>query len=133
MDTMPAPRTESPLPPSAATPLEPVTAAPISHLRRVHHAARATAATPGAARASQDFAAAMQALARGDFGASARQFDSFASTFPRDSRAEDALYLEAIALERAGQLLDARIMARRYVSVYPNGAHYAQALRIAGD
>lgn len=74
----------------------------------------------------------MQALARGDFSASASQLESFASAHPRDPRVEDATYLAAIALERAGRLSEAGAAARRYLAAYPDGAHRSQARRIAG-
>jgi hypothetical protein len=84
-------------------------------------------------QASLDFADAMQALSRGDFGASAGKLNRFVAAHPSDARAEDATYLEAIALERAGRLGDASASARRYLALYPNGAHDVQARRIAGD
>jgi TolA-binding protein len=86
-----------------------------------------------AAHASRDFADAMEALSRGDFSASAGKLASFASAYPRDARVEDAVYLEAIALERAGRVTDAKAAARRYLTVYPEGAHHLQAHRITGD
>jgi TolA-binding protein len=75
----------------------------------------------------------MEALSRGDFSASADKLASFASLYPRDPRVEDAVYLEAIALERAGRITDAKAAARCYLSVYPDGAHHLQARRITGD
>jgi TolA-binding protein len=83
--------------------------------------------------ASRDFAAAMQAVSRGDFSAGASQLEAFAATYPRDERAPDSVYLQAIALERAGRVADARAVARRYLDRYPGAAHTAQARRIAGD
>lgn len=83
--------------------------------------------------ASQEFADAMDALSRGDFGASAGKLSGFASAHPRDPRAEEAAYLQAIALERAGRLPEAQAAARRYLAAYPDGAHRAQARRLAGD
>jgi outer membrane protein assembly factor BamD (BamD/ComL family) len=84
-------------------------------------------------QASLDFAEAMKALARGDFTESASRLEGFVAAYPRDSRVEDAVYLDAIALERAGRLSDAKAAARRYLEAYPGGAHRAQARRIAGD
>jgi TolA-binding protein len=99
--------------------------------------ARATPETvalvPQNSPASQTFAAAMQSLSRGDFSASAGKLKGFASAYPRDPRVEDATYLEAIALERAGRISDAKAAAQRYLGAYPNGSHQAQARRIAGD
>ena len=36
-------------------------------------------------------------------------------------------------LLRAGRLSDAKVAARRYLANYRDGAHHAQARRIAGD
>jgi TolA-binding protein len=121
-------------PPSAA-PAMPPPAAPAPNPRRTHfepHAVRAVPAPPtDAPHASRAFAEAMRALSRGDFSASAAELEHFASTYPRDPRVEDAIYLEAIALERAGRSTDAKAAASRYLTLYPDGAHHAQARRIA--
>jgi TolA-binding protein len=92
-----------------------------------------TASPAEASQASQDFAAAMKALAGGDFSAGASKLEGFVSAHPRDLRVEDATYLDAIALERAGRIADAKAAARRYLEAYPEGAHRGQARRIAGD
>ena len=47
--------------------------------------------------------------------------------------AEEAAYLRAVALERAGRREDARAAARAYLSRYPAGDHAAQARRLARD
>jgi TolA-binding protein len=99
-------------------------------------AATSSATSPVAAPtsgASQEFADAMESLSRGDFGASAGKLSGFASAHPRDPRAEEAAYLQAIALERAGRLPEAQAAARRYLAAYPDGAHRAQVRRLAGD
>jgi outer membrane protein assembly factor BamD (BamD/ComL family) len=75
----------------------------------------------------------MKSLSRGDFSAGASKLEGFVSAHPRDPRVEDAAYLDAIALERAGRLSEAKAAARRYLAAYPDGAHHAQARRIAGD
>jgi anti-sigma factor RsiW len=93
----------------------------------------AAESTTGAAQASRDFADAMAALARGDFSAAASKLEGFAAAHPRDPRVEDAVYVAAIALERAGRSADARAAARRYLAAYPTGAHHVQAQRLAGD
>jgi outer membrane protein assembly factor BamD (BamD/ComL family) len=106
-------------------------------LRRAHDESgeKPAVTTPSveASQASQDFAEAMKALSRGDFSAGASWLEGFVSAHPHDPRAEDAAYLEAIALERAGRLEGAKAAARRYLAAYPDGAHHAQARRIAGD
>jgi TolA-binding protein len=97
-------------------------------------ATTSVAAAPAqSSQASQDFAEAMKALARGDFTEAAGKLEGFVAAHPRDSRVEEAVYLDAIALERAGRLSDAKAAARRYLEAYPGGAHRAQARRIAGD
>lgn len=75
----------------------------------------------------------MEAIARGDFSAGARQLEQFTTTHPSDPRVEEALYLEAIALERAGRSAEARAVAHRYLATYPAGAHVAPARRLAGE
>jgi TolA-binding protein len=121
--TAPAVVQEKPATPPTPTP---------RRVRRAHVAQRET--VPDAASlASKAFAEGMSALSRGDFGVSASKLASFAAAYPRDPRVEDAVYLEAIALERAGRLTDAQATARRYLSLYPEGAHSMQARRMAGD
>jgi outer membrane protein assembly factor BamD (BamD/ComL family) len=75
----------------------------------------------------------MEAIARGDFGAGADKLEGFASAHPGDPRAEEAAYLEAVALERAGRITEAKVAARRYLATYPGGAHSAPARRLTGD
>jgi outer membrane protein assembly factor BamD (BamD/ComL family) len=75
----------------------------------------------------------MDSVARGDFGAGAGKLHAFVSAHPGDPRAEEAMYLEAIALERAGRASEARAAAKRYLVAYPEGAHRAPARRLAGD
>jgi TolA-binding protein len=108
-----------------------------SRLRRSSAASREkpAPAAPSAqvSQASLDFAEAMKVLSRGDFSASAAKLENFVSAHPRDPRVEEAVYLEAIALERAGRVSDAKAAARRYLAAYPDGAHDVQARRIAGD
>lgn len=83
--------------------------------------------------ASEDFATAMAALGHGDFGAGAGMLASFRERYPGDPRVEDVLYLEAIALERAGRVDEAKAIARRYVTTYSRGAHLTQARRLADN
>jgi TolA-binding protein len=85
-----------------------------------------------AANPSQEFADAMAALSQGDFSASARRMEGFSAAHPLDPRAEEAAYLDAIALERAGRRGEAQAAARRYLARYPGGAHRAQASKLAG-
>lgn len=120
-----------------AEPATPSHALPTAAARAsVSSLAVASAAVPAPATSSQaslDFAAAMASLSRGDFSASAGQLARFAANHPRDPRVEEAVYLQAIALERAGRVIEAQAAARRYLAVYPAGAHSSQARRIAGE
>lgn len=94
--------------------------------------ASAPEATPRVSPASQDFAAAMDALAAGDFGVAATRFVDFTAKYPGDPRSDEAAYLVAISLQRAGQTENARSAAQRYLRDRPDGAHRTQAAKIAG-
>lgn len=89
-----------------------------------------TQATPSPA--SRTFADAMAAMKRGDYAGSAEQLEKFAETHAGDARADEADYLRAIALQRAGKKDAAIAAAKRYLATRPNGAHRADAARIAG-
>lgn len=118
----PAPRTlpEAPAPPPEAAPPEPEKVVP-------------AVAPRGPSAASIAFADAMQALRRGDYAQSAAQLEGFSSAHGKDPRADEAEYLRAIALQRAGRAADAAAAARRYLSTRPRGAHRAEAQRIASE
>jgi TolA-binding protein len=127
--TIVAAREKAPEPPQAAPHVSaapeppivaPVEPAPVEPAPRV---------TPPSSRA---FAEAMQALRRGDYAASAEQLDRFAKAYPSDARADEADYLRAIALQRAGRTAEAVAAARRYLASHPNGAHRVEAAKIAG-
>jgi ferric-dicitrate binding protein FerR (iron transport regulator) len=85
----------------------------------------------GLSPASRAFASAMQALDRGDYEAGAKELGAFASAHADDARADDAEFLHAIALQRAGRTAEAAAAAQRYLAGRPNGAHRAEARRIA--
>jgi hypothetical protein len=142
--TAPADSTPAPLDPAAGpespAPLraaQALASTPLPTRQRTHHAAAETPtaarSTTQAAEASRAFADGMAALARGDFSAAASKLEGFAAAHPHDPRVEDAVYVAAIALERAGRSADARAAARRYLAAYPTGAHHVQAQRLAGD
>lgn len=136
-------RSLAPQTPAAKSALSPAMRLPPSAAGRPHAPARAVPSAPspraeaGApasiSNASADFAEAMRALSRGDFSAGASKLAHFASAYPRDPRVEDAVYLESIALERAGRIVEAKAAARRYLAAYPTGAHQLQARRLTGD
>lgn len=90
--------------------------------------APATRATSPAAR---DFAEAIQAVGRGEHGAAVARLQAFSRDYPADARSDEADYLLAIALQRAGRTDEARAAAQRYLADRPNGAHRPQAQAIA--
>jgi TolA-binding protein len=93
----------------------------------------APSAAPSAPPASREFAEAMRALGRGDYMGGAAQLEAFSVAHPGDPRADEADYLQAIALQRAGRAAEARAAARRYLATRSEGAHRAEARKIAGD
>ncbi|WP_437809900.1 FecR domain-containing protein [Sorangium sp. So ce1078] len=93
----------------------------------------APGAAPSSSPAARKFAEAMQALGRGDYARGAEQLEAFSAAHPGDARADEADYLRAIALQRAGRKAEAVAAARRYLATRPNGAHRAEAKKIAGD
>jgi TolA-binding protein len=78
--------------------------------------------------ASREFADAMRAIGRG----SVAQLEAFAAAHPDDARADEAEYLRAIALQRAGNRAGAAAAATRYLATRPDGAHRPEAKQIAG-
>lgn len=83
--------------------------------------------------ASRAFADAMDALARGDNELAADRFQGFAKTYASDPRSDEAEYLRAIALQRAGHDGDARAQSKRYLEARPQGAHRADAKVLSGN
>jgi TolA-binding protein len=96
-------------------------------------AASPTTAPPPPSLASRTFADAMAALRRGDYAGGAEKLERFSKTHASDARTDEADYLRAIALQRAGHRKDAIAAAKRYLATRPNGAHRADAARIAGQ
>lgn len=92
-----------------------------------------TTKRPEPSTASQTFADAMAALRSGDYAAGAEKLERFSQTHGSDARADEADYLRAIALQRAGKRDEARAAAKRYLTTRPNGAHRANATRIAAN
>jgi TolA-binding protein len=82
---------------------------------------------------AREFADAMRSVGQGEYDAAAARFDAFATAHPHDARADEADYLAAIALQRAGRAGEAQIAARRYLGAHPEGAHRIEARTIAGD
>jgi hypothetical protein len=76
--------------------------------------------------ASADFSGPMTALNRGDNRAAAEGFARFLRDHPGDSRAEDAMYLRVIALQRCGDQNGIRAAALEYLQRYPLGFRRAE-------
>jgi hypothetical protein len=135
-------RTFTPAP--VAEPSTPATAAPSTPRPPPRTAARAPSesniAAPGSSvgrnattggAASVEFASAMNAFSSGNFGQAEKLFRTFAARHPSDRRAEDATFLAAVASSRRGDHENARLLAERYLSRYPNGLRRLEATRLA--
>jgi outer membrane protein assembly factor BamD (BamD/ComL family) len=83
--------------------------------------------------ASRAFADAMAALRHGDYAGGAAQLDAFSTAHAGDPRADEADYLRAVALQRAGRATEAAAAARQYLARRPVGAHRAEAKEIADE
>lgn len=80
---------------------------------------------------ASDFQDGMRRLETGDFGDAAGKLHKFAEEHATDPRAEDALFLVAMSLARAGRAEEAEAAARRYLERYPNGYRHLEATRLA--
>jgi TolA-binding protein len=90
------------------------------------------AAPPSAPDPAAAFRTAMAALDRGDNNQAATLFNAFVAAHPRDSRAEDALYLRVIALQRTGNAAATERAASDYLRHYPSGFRKAEIESLAG-
>lgn len=89
------------------------------------------APAPGAPpNAGADFVSAMAAFSSGDYARSDALFTAFAAAHPDDSRAEDALFLRAVARLRGGDAGGARAAARAYLERFPSGLRHEEAQRM---
>ncbi|MFO0611106.1 MAG: FecR domain-containing protein [Polyangiaceae bacterium] len=95
-----------------------------------HDPSASPSATPPSA--GERFAEAMGAFTSADYGRADHLFALFMQDFPRDSRAEDAMYLRAEARLRAGDASGAAAIARAYLGAFPKGFRRPEAERIAG-
>lgn len=91
-----------------------------------------SAEAPDPPTAGQDFAVAMSAFNSGDFGRAERLFTAFAARHPRDSRAEDASFLRAVARQRRGDTEGAKALARQYLDRYPGALRQEEAKAMLG-
>lgn len=83
--------------------------------------AAAPAMAPGDTDPAIDFRAAVAVLDAGANREAAAAFAHFLAAHPRDPRAEDAAYLQIIALQRAGAGEEMRRAADDYLRRYPAG------------
>jgi TolA-binding protein len=68
----------------------------------------------------------MEALNVGDNREAAAAFARFLAKHPGDPRAEDAAYLQVIALQRSGDQGSAKAAALEYIHRYPAGFRHAE-------
>ncbi|HEY8039359.1 MAG TPA: FecR domain-containing protein [Polyangiaceae bacterium] len=73
------------------------------------------------------YATAMQELGSGRNDEAARAFHEFAVAHPRAPQAEDASFLEAVALARAGRQDAAAVVAERHLGTFPRSFHRREA------
>ena len=79
------------------------------------------------------FADAMAAFTGGDDARADQLFANFIRDFPRDGRAEDAMFLRAKSRARRGDTAGAAAIARDYLKIYPRGFRRPEAERLAGE
>jgi TolA-binding protein len=84
-------------------------------------------ATPTVARASELFADAMDAFEASAYDRADGLLARFATDFPTDARAEDAMFLRAVARAKSGDSAGAAQRARDYLARYPNGLRRQEA------
>jgi hypothetical protein len=82
---------------------------------------------------AMDFRAAMAALDTGDNRRAAAGFASFLVRHPGDPRAEDAAYLEVIALQRCGDRDAMKVAGQDYLRRFPTGFRHAEVKGSLGD
>jgi hypothetical protein len=117
--TLPSVAPASPSPAPLASPLPPK--APAAGMRR---------STPSPASVDDGaapYAAAMTALRDGRYEEAAAAFHAYGVAWPRSSQAEDASFLEAVALARAGRPDAAGLAAERHLESYPASFHKREA------
>jgi hypothetical protein len=66
------------------------------------------------------------------YGEAAAAFARFGGACSADRRAEDAAYLEVVALARAGRTAEARSAAQAYLSKFPHGFRRQESERFLG-
>lgn len=116
--------------PSAPTAVRP-SAPPVSASVPSGTGAEGATALPPSPTAGERFSLAMGAFSAGDYGLADRLFAEFVRDFPRDGRAEDAMFLRADARARRGDAAGAAAAARDYLRVFPRGLRRPEAERLA--
>ncbi len=79
------------------------------------------------------FAEAMAAFSAGNDSRADQLFGDFIRDFPRDGRAEDAMFLRAKSRARRGDTAGAAAIAREYLRAFPRGFRRPEAERLAGE
>ncbi|HRI64955.1 MAG TPA: FecR domain-containing protein [Polyangium sp.] len=124
--------TNSALPSTPASPQN--GAAPSSPEQPAENAAPvASASALPKDEAGPRFAEAMSAFTGGDEARADQLFANFIRDFPRDGRAEDAMFLRAKSRARRGDSAGAAAIARDYLKIYPRGFRRPEAERLAGE
>lgn len=91
----------------------------------------ATSSAPPVRSPGADFADAMAAFSAGDYGRADTLLAAFGQKFPRDGRAEDALYLRVQCRTRVGDRPGAAALARQYLVSFPRGLRRPEMERLA--
>lgn len=84
-----------------------------------------------APESGMEFRAAVAVLDVGAHREAASSFARFLARHPRDPRAEDAAYLEVIALQRCGATDDTRRAAQAYLRLFPAGFRRAEIEKLS--
>jgi hypothetical protein len=90
-------------------------------------AAASGSSQPPADDGAAAYAAAMQRLRDGDDAEAASAFHAFLITYPRSAMAEDASFMEAVALARAGRADAAALAAEHHLASFPGSFHRKEA------
>ena len=81
---------------------------------------------------SASYAAAVSLLRHRSYAAAATAFGDYVRAHPREPDAEDASYLEAVALAQSGDANGAMTTAERHLSSYPSSFHRKEASLLIG-
>jgi hypothetical protein len=117
--TLPSVAAVSPSPVPPASPVPP--RAPAAGVPR------SAPSSAGVDDGAAPYAAAMNALRDGRYEEAAAAFHAYGVAWPRSSQAEDASFLEAVALARAGRPDAAGLAAERHLESYPASFHKREA------